>query len=272
MTIKTQGSLPKPRPLNHGGPSVEDDVGLSGLPQSLHSVPQMLQWCPVSCTRLGPCGMTCIHRPAQHGRSPHAGCLSTSGRGCQAACSGGHLIRPLLDPHDWPSVVPPLKRDPQRLSLVVLMVHHDRCPEGTTSDPQRSQPPPGSGDPTKLRNPLGWQPDGQDTPHSTRLPVGPGSCHSTRGRTPCPNPASAAPQLPGPSQSPRGEISHLGNPLNLLWSKSCSQGTNSHQSCSKMNCYLTFNYKLPASRSPTRLHTTPLIRSFSAPSCSRCWP
>ena len=28
--------------------------------------------------------------------SPHAGCLRASGRGCLAACPGGHLIRPLL--------------------------------------------------------------------------------------------------------------------------------------------------------------------------------
>ena len=39
-----------------------------------------------------------------------------------------------------PSVVQPLKCARQHLPLVVLMVHQDRCPEGTTSDPRGLNP------------------------------------------------------------------------------------------------------------------------------------
>ena len=74
----------------------------------------------------------------------------------------------------WSSVVPPPRRDPRHLPLVLVTVHDNRHLGGTTSVPQRSQTLPGSGDPTGPRRLLRRPPNGQGTPHSTKLPAGPG--------------------------------------------------------------------------------------------------
>ena len=122
----------------------------------------------------------------------------------QAEAARLHAWAVTLSGPDWSSMVPPPKHNPQHLPLVVLIVHHDRCPEGTTLDPQRSQPPPESNDPISPRHLIGRRTNGQGMPHSTRLPVWPGSCYSTHGQTPHPNSASAVPQPPSIAQSPWG--------------------------------------------------------------------
>ena len=132
-------------------------------------------------------------------------------------------------------MVPPPKHYLQHLPLMVLTGHYAWHQGETTSVPRRSQPSPGSGNPTCRRHSLGRLPHGQGMPHPTRHSMGPGSYHITHGRTPCPNSASAAPQLLGPTQSPKRAIFHFANPLNLPWSKFRSPGTNSHQGCLKIN-------------------------------------
>ena len=127
----------------------------------------------------------------------HMLAVRASGRGCQAACPGGYLIRPLLT----------FSSAATKAFRAVIMVHHDRCPKGTTSDPERPQPLEGPA--TSLaQDSLGRRPDGQGTPHSTGLLMGSGSCLNTHGQTPCTNSTSAAPQLNPISQGgnfPRGQ-------------------------------------------------------------------
>ncbi len=108
------GSLPKPRVH-------KSSRSICGRSLSHHHVSQMLPWLSGRLSHSCPIGSTRVHQPTimsghhmlvvpesqEEGARPHARVVTTSGP-------------------SWPSTVPPPKRDPQHLPLVVLKICHPR--------------------------------------------------------------------------------------------------------------------------------------------------